>query len=171
MRGRVRENTSFNWILFNKIICGENVPIVAVVTGLETYEDPDEWWRTEENRNAFKKNGMRAKDVGCIVSLRGRRNEFADIYAKSQDKVRTLIMENHLRRPWSEEKDKWFSNIYHNVFMAKLCFISRGRLDYSTGMRSMIYELIKVSKMEPEEAEELEASLLKAEKEFRKRDK
>jgi hypothetical protein len=26
MRGRVRENATFNWILFNRVICGEKVP-------------------------------------------------------------------------------------------------------------------------------------------------
>jgi hypothetical protein len=48
MRGRVKENAKANWILFNKVICGEKVPIIAVVTGLETYDNPDDWWRTRQ---------------------------------------------------------------------------------------------------------------------------
>jgi len=169
MRGRVRENTSFNWVLFNKVICGEKVPIVAVVTGLETYGDPDDWWRTDDNRNAFKKNGMTPKDVGCVVSYQGRQNEYAEIYAKSQAKVRGLIAGNYLREPWSEEKDKWFAKIYHNIFTIRLCFLSRNRLDYSNRMRNLISELIKATDMEKEDVETLEATLLNAEKEFRKR--
>jgi len=168
MRGRVRDNTTFNWLLFNKVICGEKVPIIAVVTGLETYGDPDDWWREEANQNAFKKNRMGPKDVGCVVSYQGRRGEFSEIYAKSQTKVRDLIMENYLREPWSEEKEEWFAHIYHNIFITRLCFLSCNRLDYSAKMRSLISELIKVSDMEKEDAEKLEAALLTAEKEFRK---
>jgi hypothetical protein len=119
MRGRVRENATFNWILFNKIICEEKVPIVAVVTGLETYDDPDHWWTTD-NQSAFKKNGMRPKEVACVVSFPGRQNEVADIYAKSQGKVRSLITKHYLREPWSKEKDIWFANIYNSVFTTML---------------------------------------------------
>jgi len=171
MRGRVRENTFFNWILFNNVICGEKVPIIAVVTGLETYGDPDDWWRTEDNRNAFVKTGMRPKDVGCVVSYQGRQNEYAEIYAKSQAKVRNLILDNYLREPWSKEKDKWFAKIYHNILVTRLGFPSRIRLDYSTRMRTLISELIKATDMEKEDVEVLEATLLSAEKEFRKRNK
>jgi hypothetical protein len=168
MRGRVRENTTFNWILFNKIICGEKVPIIAVMTGLETYDNPDDWWRTGDNQTAFEKNGMRPKAVGCVVSYQGRQNEYEDIYAKSQAKVRNLIMGNYLREPWSEEKDKWFASIYHNIFITRICFLSRNRLDYSARMRALIAEVIKRSDMEQEDAEKLEATLLAAEKELRK---
>ena len=168
MRGRVRENTPFNWILFNKVICGEKVPIIAVVTGLETCGDPDDWWRTEENRNVFKKNEMNPKDVGCVVSYQGKGKEFSELYVKSQAKVRRLIMENYLREPWNEEKDKWFASIYYNIFSTRLCFLPRNRLDYTAGMRNLISELIKASDMEKEDAEKLEAALLAAEKVFRK---
>ena len=169
MRGRIRENTPFNWTLFNKIICGEKVPIIAVVTGLETYGDPDEWWKTEDNRDAFKKNEMKPKDLACVVSYRGRQNEFSELYVKSQAKVRRLIMENYLREPWSEEKDRWFAKIYYNIFSTRLCFLSRNRLDHTARMRNLISELIKASDMEKEDVEKLEATLLTGEKEFRNR--
>jgi hypothetical protein len=169
MRGRVRENAMFNWILFNRVICGEKVPIVAVVTGLETFNDPDEWWRKDENKNAFKKNGMRPKDVACVVSFPGRQNELAEIYAKSIAKVRSLITKNYLHEPWSEEKAKWFANIYHDVFVTRLCFVLTIQLDYSTIMRNLIFDLIKATKMEDDDAERLRAALLNAEKTFRER--
>ena len=75
------------------------------MTGLETYDDPDHWW-TADNQSAFKKNGMRPKEVACVVSFPGRQNELADIYAKSQGKVRSLVTKHYLREPWSEERDK-----------------------------------------------------------------
>ena len=71
MRGRFKENATVNWNLFNKVICGERVPIIAVVTGLEGREDPDDWWR-EDHRKAFRKNKIDPRDVCCVVSFPGR---------------------------------------------------------------------------------------------------
>jgi len=162
MRGRAWENIRFNWILFNKVICGEKVPIVAVVTGLETYGNPDDW--KSEGMSVLQKNGMTPKAVGCVVSYQEKR----DVYAQSQVKVRNLIIKHYLREPWSEEKDEWFASSYHDVPITRFCFPSR-RLDYSTEMRNRLSELITVSKMEKEDTKKLEAALLTAEKQFRKR--
>jgi len=49
-------------------------------------------WDDENNWNVFKKpNGMEPKDIGCVVSFRGIKNAYADIYAESQGKVRNLV--------------------------------------------------------------------------------
>jgi len=168
MRGRVKENITSNWILFNKVICGEKVPIVVVVTGLEGHGDLDDWWRTAGNQNAFKRNKMTPNDVGCVVSHRGMQNEYAEVYAKSGAKVRDLIIKNYLREPWSEEKDEWFANSYDKVFVTRLCFFYYHRLECSALMRTRLSELITVSDMETEDAKKLEDTLLVAEKEFRK---
>ena len=68
MRGRVRDNARPNWILFNKVICAERVPVIAVVTGLETYDDPDDWKR-EGNVGVLQRYGITPKAVGCVVSF------------------------------------------------------------------------------------------------------
>lgn len=77
-RGMVKENAAANWKLLNKEICGEKVPIIAVVTGLEEEDDPDNWWRRKENQRVFQKYRLKPLAVGCIVSFLGRRNEYAD---------------------------------------------------------------------------------------------
>ena len=168
MRGRVKENARANWLLFNKIICGEKVPIIAVVTGLETCEDPDEWWRDEENRNVLAKNHMKPKAVGCVVSFPGRRDEYAEIYVKSQGKLRDLIIRNHLRRPWCEEKNKWFASIYSETLSSGLCFNTRSRMEYNERMRGMINEFVEETGMEKEDSKQLDDTLLRAEKKSRK---
>jgi len=168
MRGRIKENSKANWILFDRVICGGNVPAIAIVTGLEYYENPDDWWMTKENQVAFKRNGINPKAVGCVVSYPGKQNELADIYHKSQETLRDLITKHHLRKPWSEEKDKWFKTIYSEAFSSNLCFKTRNRLDYSQKMRGMIDELIKETSMREEDTEMLQATLLKAEKKLRK---
>jgi len=167
MRGRVRENARANWTLFNRVICGEKVPIIAVVTGLETYDDPDDWKR-EGNLDVLQRNRMRPRAVGCVVSFPGRQNEFADIYAKSQSRLRDLIMKNCLQKPWCQEKDKWFVNIYSETFSTGICFIPQTRLEYNEKMRGLIDDFIKETRMKKEDSEKLDATLLKAEKKVRK---
>jgi len=171
MRGRVRENARANWTLFNKVICAEKVPIIAVVTGLETYEDPDDWKR-EGNLDVLKRNRMTPKAVGCVVSFRGRQKEFADIYEKSQSRLRNLIMKYYLQKPWCEEKEKWFANIYSETFstgiLDGICFAPQTRVEYNEAMRAMINEFTKEVGMKKEDSEKLDATLLKAEKKVRK---
>ena len=173
MRGRFKENATTNWKLFNKVICGENVPIIAVVTGLDEREDPDEWQREENNKNlkAFGNNKMNPRAVCCVVSLLGKNNEHAEVYTKSQGKLRDLIRTHHRQAPWSKEKDKWFSDIYQNVYTSRLCFVPQSRLDYSTRMRNAICEFVEETSMEEEDSKKLEATLLKAERKLSKKTK
>jgi len=166
MRGRVRENSKANWDLFNKVICGGKVPTIAIVTGLDSYKDPEDFMKEKGNSGVFKKNGMEPKDVGCVVSIR---ENHADIYAKSQVKVRALITEHCLQKPWSEEKEKWFAAIYLKVYKSVLCFVTRSRLDYSTQMQGIVDEFIRETDMNREDAEKLRATLMNAEKKFRRK--
>lgn len=167
MRGRIKENAMANWKLFNKIICGEKVPIIAVVTGLEEEENPDDWWEREENKDLFRRHQMNPRAVVCVVSFRGKRNQHEDIYIASQEKLRRIIKDKRLRKPWLEEKDKWFATIYENVYTTE-CFVARDRLDYSAQMRNLIAQFVDETGMEEDDCEKLESTLLKAEKKLRK---
>src|SRR6266545_8330290 len=138
MRGRIKENATTNWTLFNKIICGGQVPIISVVTGLEEEDDPDDWWKRRENRELFRRHKMIPNAVGCVVSFLGKRNEHTDIYIKSQDKLRRLIEDNHLQQPWLEEKEEWFAKLYGKVYTTGFCFAGRTRPEYSAIMHSLI---------------------------------
>jgi GTPase SAR1 family protein len=169
MRGRVKDNAKANWTLFNKVICGEKVPILAVVTGLETYNNPDDWLKDRNNLNVFRRNSMNPRAVGCVVSFPGRRNELEDVYAASQIKLRNLITEIHLRKPWCEEKNKWFASIYLETLSSGLCVTSEGRLEWTQQMRGMINEFIKETGMEGDDCKKLETTLLKAEKKSRRK--
>ena len=131
IRWKVDEMTEANWTLFNKVICGGKVPIIAVVTGLEEEEDPDDWWQRQENREIFRRYKISPKAVVCVVSSYGERNEYADIYVKSRDKLHNLIKDHHLRRPWREEKDNGFANMYQTVSSSGLLSFSRDRPEYS----------------------------------------
>ena len=167
MRGRIKENAMANWTLFNTVICGEKVPIITVVTGLEEEGDyPDDWWLREENKNLFRMYQMNPKAVVCVASIRGKWNEYADIYIKSQDKLRRVIKDECLQRPWEEEKDEWFANAYENVYTSG--FVARIRLEFSTIMRIAVDQFFKETGMKEDDREKLESTLLEAEKKWRK---
>jgi len=168
MRGRVKENARVNWILFNKVICGENVPTIAIMTGLEGREDPDEWWRIKDNKETLRRHQINPRAVGCVVSVPGIRNEYQEIYERSRTKLHDLIQEHYLRKPWSEGKDDWFTAIYQNVYTTRLCF-PRRRLDYSDKMRGLISKFVKETDMPKDESEKLDSVLLEAENKWRRR--
>jgi len=165
MRGRIKKNAKANWDLFNKVICGGRVPTIAIVTGLDSCGDLEVFMREKDNSGAFKKNGMEPKGVGCVVSIR---ENHADIYAKSQVKVRALITEHCLQKSWSEEKEKWFAAIYSEVYKSALCFVTQSRLDYSTRMKDIVNEFVRETEMNHEDAKKLRATLVNAEKKFRR---
>jgi GTP-binding protein EngB required for normal cell division len=169
MRPRVKENAKANWILFHKVICQKKVPIVAVVTGLENRDDPDDWGRDRRNRDALKRNGMNPRDIACVVSFAGRQKEHERVYVDSQAKLRNLITAHYRREPWGEEKDKWIASIYRDVYTTSLCFGPQSRPEFTKSMRGTIRQLIEETGMKEEDSKKLEATLLKAEKKFRKR--
>jgi len=166
MRGELRENTKANWTLFHKVICGGNVPIIVVVTGLDAYKSPDDWWKDEGNQKVFEKNGIKPNEVGCIVSIPGPNGEYKEVYRESRDKLRRLIVKHQLQKPWGEdEKDKWFCDIYQNVYQQDLCLIRRNKMEYSQQMRDTIGQFVQEA---GDDAEKLVTTLLQAEKKFRK---
>jgi len=169
MRGRIKENAKANWNLFNKVICGEKVPTIAIVTGMEGRRNPDDWWRHKENKETFRKHQITPRAVGCVVSFRGLDEEYQVVYERSQTKVRDLIQEHYLRRPWSEEKEIWFSAIYQNVYISRLCFSPKSQLEYSESMRIVVDEFVKETSMQKEDSEKLNQVLLNAEKKLQRR--
>jgi hypothetical protein len=169
MRGRVKENAKANWNLFYRVICGEKVPIIAILTGLEGRKDPDDWWKSQGNKDTFRKHQINPRAIGCVVSVRGIYGEYQDLYNKSQTKLRNLIQEHHLRRPWCEEKDEWCTAIYKNIYTTRLCLRPKSRLDYSDRMRGLINEFVTETGFPKEESEKLNGVLLMAEKKWLKR--
>jgi len=169
MRGRVRENSKANWDLFNKVICGGNVPAIAIVTGLDDHRDPNDLFKWDEiYLDLLKKNGMEPRHVGCFVWIRGKTNQYAESYAESKFKVRNLVA-RHCQMPWSEEKEKWFAAMYSEVYESGFVRSTRKQLDYSTQMRDALDEFIRETRMKQEDTEKLRATLLKAEKRYRRR--
>ena len=171
VRGRVKANTRANWLLFNKVICGETVPAIAVVTGLEEEADPDDWWGREENKEVFKRYKLKPRDVSCVVSVRGPKNQYAAQYRESQEKLRKLILNSYRREPWSKDKDAWFSHIYCEVYHAGICFFTRRSKEFTTVMKNAFEEFVRETEMDEEGSEKLKRALLHGEKVVEKAEK
>ncbi|KIJ67965.1 hypothetical protein HYDPIDRAFT_107510 [Hydnomerulius pinastri MD-312] len=107
---RIKDSYVQNWKLFHNIICGENVPIVIVVTGLENECPMDDWW--VNSRDNFTHYGMKAVGHACITATKGKQirgyHVFEDEYAESKRKVQQLIATCALRKAWVVPQIQWF---------------------------------------------------------------
>ncbi len=169
MRGRIKENSQANWILFHKVICAERVPTILVMTGLENEENLEDGTRRNEIMKAFKTYNMFPKDIACVVSVLGKHNEFEELYRRSQTKLRNLITQFHRKSPWNTETDEWFARIYRNVYTTALCFLPRRRLEFINTVGNVVDEFIKEADMNEDDSVKMKATLLKAEMKFLKK--
>lgn len=167
MRGKLTEGSRGNWILFNRIICDERVPIIAVVTGLEHAEALED--EAVEAKAHFEASGMHPKELCGIVSIRGKRNEFEELYKLSQQKLRNLVAQSCSRQQWSTGTEDWFGRIYQNVHTTGMCFLPSIQLQFVAAFENVVDQFIKESDMEVEEARLLKLTLLRAEKKFMKK--
>ena len=166
MRGRITENAQGNWFFFLETLCNNNVPIIAVVTGLE--HEPD-MGNEETHKRAMEVHLMRPKDVACVVGIRGRNNEHEARYKQSQEKIRNLITKFHMSKSWSIAKEEWFAKLYESVYKMRFCLFAGTRLEFANGIRVAFDEFKQRSQMSDEEFETLSETLIKVEKRFLKK--
>ena len=99
MRGRITEDSVAIYKHFSRLV---EVPVIAVITGLE-HEDPMQSWWTK-NKATFKERDLLFADTACVTTLRGKESKFATQYKESKSAVKGLI-ETHCspdgRRPVS----------------------------------------------------------------------
>jgi GTP-binding protein EngB required for normal cell division len=117
MRSRIRHNSELNYKLFFEIFCNKKVPIVILITGLETMDKPmDEWWL--QNEHSFDKYRMVFNDHACITSTKGKCQDgrfcYQDEYDQSKQMVERLISEA-CKEPWMIEPKAWFLGIVDKV--------------------------------------------------------
>ena len=101
IRGRLVDIVRINYDLFWGIICRKAVPIVLVVTGLEQYEDMDDWWRN--NGKFFDKMNMSFQGHACITTTKGRNGMYMQAYEESAKRAWKLVEEHCRAEPWRME--------------------------------------------------------------------
>ena len=115
---RLRDIVKINYDIFHKVICGGQVPIVIVVTGLENEDNMEDWW--VDNAVDFDDRGMHFAGHACVTTAKGKimkdgRHMFEEEYNQSVQLVRDLIIACCPETSWKSDSSRWFGNIVENM--------------------------------------------------------
>jgi hypothetical protein len=117
VRGRIKETTAKNYLMFYEGVCQLRVPILLVATGLEEVDPMDEWWT--ENEVAYRRENMVFNGHACITATRGKlrkgKHVYEDEYEASREKVLELVGENCFGPPWKPETGGWIKKAVKSV--------------------------------------------------------
>jgi tRNA U34 5-carboxymethylaminomethyl modifying GTPase MnmE/TrmE len=94
--GRLSETVGNNYRLFYEWLCEKKVPIVLVITGLEGYENMEDWWT--KNKESFDKYSIVVDGHACITAVNIRGN-YQQLYDESRQLIRNLVREHTRSRP------------------------------------------------------------------------
>ncbi|KAI9571678.1 P-loop containing nucleoside triphosphate hydrolase protein, partial [Boletus coccyginus] len=108
---RLRKTLLSNYNLFYSAICRKKVPIVAVVTGLENYEEEmADWWTANETEFAMLK--MHFDGHACVTTLNADKVNSPILKQRcraSRQAVLSLLASACARNCWETEQDGWVS--------------------------------------------------------------
>jgi len=115
---RLRDIVKINYDIFYKVICGGQVPIVIVVTGLENEDNMEDWW--VDNVADFNDRGMHFSGHACITTAKGKimkdgQHMFEEEYNQSVKLVGDLIIARCPKTSWKSDSSRWFGNILENM--------------------------------------------------------
>ncbi|KAF9442783.1 hypothetical protein P691DRAFT_622381, partial [Macrolepiota fuliginosa MF-IS2] len=103
--GRYRDIIKNNYDIFTQIICEGKVPVVIVITGLESETHMEDWW--DANERMFTAPGMKFTGHACVTTTKGG-GLFEKEYEESKKIAQTLIKECCLEKAWAINSDVWF---------------------------------------------------------------
>lgn len=132
---RLKDSTVKNYQMFHKAFCQEKVPIILVVTGLEeeAEECMDDWW--PRNKAAFQKQQMHFRGQACITSTKGKMRRgghvYQEEYEESRKKVKKLIRDTYLAKPWKMEVTSWSAAVARSLYKLFTTFFKIQPLEYS----------------------------------------
>ena len=108
---RLRKTLLGNYNLFYSAVCRKKVPIVAVVTGLENYEEQmADWWNANETEFAMLK--MHFDGHACVTTLNVDKVNSPILKKRchaSRQAVLSLIASACARDRWGAEQESWVS--------------------------------------------------------------
>jgi predicted GTPase len=146
-RGRITESALKNYRMFYENFCQSQVPIVLVVTGMESEAQPEAWW--ERNGQFFENHGMKFNGKACVTAFEGKKKSGVCIYQKEYDdskwQVNDLVKNYRIQLPWSLPGKPWFERVF-------LGFIKFG---YANGSRQNLCDALVSTGMERKQALEL----------------
>ncbi|KAG2338047.1 hypothetical protein BDR05DRAFT_1004572 [Suillus weaverae] len=87
--GRITATLQTNYRLFYEFLCEKKVPVVAVITYLETEpREMDAWWK--RNSNTFREREVDVVGHACITAIEGN---YPARYAQSRTTIRDVVKE------------------------------------------------------------------------------
>ncbi|KAG2130589.1 P-loop containing nucleoside triphosphate hydrolase protein [Suillus cothurnatus] len=145
--GRLTLTLENNYRLFHEFLCDKKVPILVVITHLETeVGEMDNWW--ERNRATFDERGVRIAGHACITAIQG---DYPDRYAQSRTTICKLVKEFIA----DGQKQAWEGgNNLYVLFMRKLKKLLVGKRKLRM-RRNMVSRLTKHCGMSPDVANQL----------------
>ncbi|KIK44218.1 hypothetical protein CY34DRAFT_32210, partial [Suillus luteus UH-Slu-Lm8-n1] len=87
--GRLTTTLQTNYRLFHEFLCDKKVPVVAVITYLETeVGDMDAWWT--RNSDVFREREVHVAGHACITAIQGN---YPERYGQSRTTIRSVVKE------------------------------------------------------------------------------
>jgi predicted GTPase len=87
--GAVTATLQTNYRLFYEWLCGKEVPIVLVLTGLEREQSMEDWWT--RNERIFTTYEIHVADHACITAANRLYGRHEELYEESRRLVRGLV--------------------------------------------------------------------------------
>ncbi|KIM81804.1 hypothetical protein PILCRDRAFT_97629 [Piloderma croceum F 1598] len=147
VRGRIKETTAKNYMMFYEGVCQLKVPILLVAIGLEEQDPMEGWWT--ENEAAFQRENMVFDGHGCITATKGKLRKGKHVYEEEYEASRVTVLEviakNCFGTPWKPETRGWIKKAVKNVFRPE---------PYTPEYTSLILALKKAG-MSDKEAQEI----------------
>jgi hypothetical protein len=110
--GRLTPTLENNYRLFYEFLCDKKVPIIVVITHLETVVgEMDNWW--ERNRAMFNERGVYIAGHACITTIQGN---YPERYAQSRTTIYKLVK----KFTADEQKEAWKGDNAFVLLMRKL---------------------------------------------------
>jgi len=104
--GRLTSAVQNIYRLFYECLCQKKVPIVLVVTGLETEHRMEDWW--DKYKPFFDKYGIKVNGHVCITAASGLIREYRELYEQSRQLVYNAVVNlTNNRKVERDKRDGW----------------------------------------------------------------
>ncbi|KDQ62067.1 hypothetical protein JAAARDRAFT_189442 [Jaapia argillacea MUCL 33604] len=120
VRGRITDSTIVNYRLFYEAICGREVPLVLLATGVENEDSPDRWLRETLQECRRASIDIASDSAAWVTPIKGKRDYngnhiFQREYDASIQTVRNLIHDRSSIDPWKVDLTTWFTSILKSL--------------------------------------------------------
>ncbi|EIW83670.1 hypothetical protein CONPUDRAFT_150739 [Coniophora puteana RWD-64-598 SS2] len=122
--GRMTTLIEKNYKLFSEVLCAGKVHTGIVVTHLENEQNPEDWWR--RNENALLQSNIHCNGHACISTLAAPANSLQ--HDDARETITRLIRDCALIKPMIESKDVWVIRVVEWIWRAFVPKANRPRV-------------------------------------------